>query len=120
MNESVALYERTLLHIRAGRSLAFSPEWRDDGLSVLFDRNSGDYWVISAAARKAVEQAAAVDHRLAGDLLRIVVDVLSEDERRELAEATAASVLDQLVELDILIPAALAASGIPAVPEHTA
>lgn len=34
-----------------GRDLELSPAWEADAPSVAFDRNSGDYWVISATAR---------------------------------------------------------------------
>lgn len=34
-----------------GRSLCFSPSWESDEPSVVFDRNSGDYWVVASLAR---------------------------------------------------------------------
>ena len=113
-----ALHERALLHIRPGRSLVLSPEWRDDGLSVLFDRNSGDYWVVSATARKIVEHLAPDGPRIAGDLLRIAAAALSEDERPDAVDATASSVLDELVGLDIL--AAVSAPSASTAPERSA
>ncbi|MFC5769714.1 hypothetical protein [Thauera sinica] len=36
----------------SGRSLCFSPAWTHEGASVVFDRNSGDYWVLDEAARR--------------------------------------------------------------------
>lgn len=37
-----------------GRDIIASPEWDADAPSLLFDRNSGDYWVVSSAARRIV------------------------------------------------------------------
>lgn len=118
MTGSEALHERAFLRIRPGRSLVLSPEWRDDGLSVLFDRNSGDYWVVSAAGRKIVEQLAPNGPRIAGDLLRIAAAALSEDEQSDAADTTAASVLDELVGLDILV--AVSTAGTSAATERNA
>lgn len=36
--------------IEFGRSLCFAPDWQCSDAAVLFDRNSGDYWVVSASA----------------------------------------------------------------------
>ena len=44
--------------MRRGRSLIFSPAWDEEGASVLFDRNSGDYWVVTAPARSLVSAVA--------------------------------------------------------------
>lgn len=33
-----------------GRSLLFSPEWSCSDASVVFDSNSGDYWIVSKLA----------------------------------------------------------------------
>lgn len=37
-----------------GRSLCFSPSWDSSEPSVVFDRNSGDYWVLAPLARTVV------------------------------------------------------------------
>ncbi|MCB1951122.1 hypothetical protein [Denitromonas sp.] len=42
--------------LASGRSLLLSPAWPDDDASVLFDRNSGDYWVVTASARALVDR----------------------------------------------------------------
>lgn len=33
-----------------------SPRWDDEEPTVAFDRNSGDYWVITEATRRLIEQ----------------------------------------------------------------
>lgn len=45
-----------------GRSLMLSPVWPDDDASVLFDRNSGDYWVVTASARALVGRLISAEH----------------------------------------------------------
>lgn len=42
------------LAVRRGRQLALSPCWGRDAPSALFDRNSGDYWIVGEAARYIV------------------------------------------------------------------
>lgn len=37
-----------------GRDIIASPEWDENAPSLLFDRNSGDYWVVSSDARRIV------------------------------------------------------------------
>lgn len=39
-----------------GRSLRFAPEWQCSDAKVVFDRNSGDYWVVSQLADLALKQ----------------------------------------------------------------
>ena len=38
-----------------GRSLRFAPQWDCSEASVVFDRNSGDYWVVSLLASLALQ-----------------------------------------------------------------
>lgn len=38
-----------------GRFLVLSPAWPGEDTSVLFDRNSGDYWVITSPARAVIQ-----------------------------------------------------------------
>lgn len=40
--------------IVAGREFSFAPKWDCSDATVVFDRNSGDYWVISAFAQALV------------------------------------------------------------------
>lgn len=47
------------LRLRAGRSLCFSPTWKDEGCSVVFDRNSGDFWVVTDRTRALLEALAS-------------------------------------------------------------
>jgi hypothetical protein len=41
--------------VTPGRSLRFAPEWPCSEASVIFDRNSGDYWVVSLLASGALK-----------------------------------------------------------------
>lgn len=41
--------------IYVGRSLCFAPHWLCSDAVVLFDRNSGDYWVVSTVAAATLE-----------------------------------------------------------------
>jgi hypothetical protein len=43
-----------MVALKTGRSLRFAPDWPCSDAAVLFDGNSGDYWVVSALAAKAV------------------------------------------------------------------
>jgi len=43
------------VRVQPGRSLVISPEWGVDEPSVLFDRNSGDYWVVPSTVRRWVQ-----------------------------------------------------------------
>lgn len=47
------------VRIRRGRSYCYSPEWaKREGIEVLFDRNSGDFWLLSAAAMALIRSIA--------------------------------------------------------------
>ncbi|WP_332673825.1 hypothetical protein [Aromatoleum sp.] len=93
---------RFRIGIFPGRSIAFSPEWREDGLCVLFDRNSGDYWVVSGLARKIVENVSQDQGCDAEDLTRVALYALPHDQRLDAMQATARNVLDELLRLEIL------------------
>jgi len=45
----------TEVSLAYGRSLIFSPTWPCSDATVLFDRNSGDYWVISLLGARALK-----------------------------------------------------------------
>lgn len=65
----------TLCSLREGRDLELSPQWGTQAPSVAFDRNSGDYWVISPAARAVL--CCALEGRPIDDpALAIVMDEL--------------------------------------------
>ncbi|MDI4634493.1 hypothetical protein J7U46_15645 [Pelomonas sp. V22] len=38
------------LQIRVGRQLSISPPWPDESARIVFDRHSGDYWLLTAEA----------------------------------------------------------------------
>lgn len=42
--------------IYPGRSLIFSPSWDEEGVSVVFDKGSGDYWIITDHARAILDR----------------------------------------------------------------
>lgn len=42
-----------------GRDLRFGPDWACSDESLLFDANSGDYWVLSPLARRLMERLAS-------------------------------------------------------------
>jgi len=97
---------RFRIGIFPGRSIAFSPEWRDDGLCVLFDRNSGDYWIVSALARKIVENVTQDDGCDIQELARVALYALSHDQRVDMTLDSARNVLDELLRLEILVSGA--------------
>ncbi|QTQ37555.1 PqqD family protein, HPr-rel-A system [Aromatoleum petrolei] len=90
------------LNILSGRSLVFSPQWNDEGASVLFDSTSGDYWVLTPLAREIVRHTTDAGPTEASTLVRHVGSRASAFEGGEIAEATIRRVIDELVELSIL------------------
>jgi hypothetical protein len=38
------------LQARVGRQLSISPPWPDESARIVFDRNSGDYWLLTTEA----------------------------------------------------------------------
>lgn len=70
----------------AGRFLLLSPEWSGEEASVLFDRNSGDYWVVTRPARALID-------RLVGAGRPVRMDELGQD-----ADHPGASDTSRLVE----------------------
>ncbi len=93
---------RFRIDIFPGRSIAFSPEWREDGLCVLFDRNSGDYWVVSGLARKIVENVTQDEGCEREELARLALHALSHEQRLDTTLDTARNVVDELLRLEIL------------------
>lgn len=100
---SARLKPRSRIGIFPGRSIAFSPEWRDDGLCVLFDRNSGDYWVVSELARKIVENVTQDEGCDSEELAQLVLYALSHDQRLDATPDSARNVIDELLRLEILV-----------------
>lgn len=98
---SSPLRDAEWLDVSPGRALRFSPDWQDEGVSVLFDANSGDYWVLTALARALVKQVgAAGPSRL--DLLLADEDVTAAAGEDGYKDEQTEAVLVQLVELGIL------------------
>lgn len=51
LNESTGeVFASSIASLASGRSLTFAPAWPCSDASVVFDRNSGDFWVISEVA----------------------------------------------------------------------
>lgn len=70
---------------------------------MLFDRNSGDYWVVSGLARKIVENVTQDEGRDAEELVRAALYALSHEQRLDATLDTARNVLDELLGLEILV-----------------
>lgn len=51
------------------RHLVFSPRWQ--GLSVVFDSRSGDFWIVSSAVRDILHAACADSERAAENLRKL-------------------------------------------------
>ncbi|QID17129.1 hypothetical protein G3580_05415 [Nitrogeniibacter mangrovi] len=79
--------------IHPGRSLALSPEWQEDEPSILFDRNSGDYWVIAPTARQWIEHLMHSAHAIPAEFL---IEAVPPEVRDD-----AETALKQLIKLDI-------------------
>lgn len=103
MNAGALLDGNSALRLRPGRSFAFSPAWRDDGLSVVFDRDSGDYWVVSALARALVETLVRHDGQRVEDIVNAALHAVADE-----AACTAEhgrQVLTELLRLDLVMVA---------------
>lgn len=90
------------LCILSGRSIAFSPEWPDDGVSVLFDRNSGDYWVVSTLARALVRHASKAGTVDTASMITHATRRLSADDGFDGRAESVLAVLSELAQLGIL------------------
>jgi hypothetical protein len=84
-----------------GRSLALSPAW-DDGAAVVFDRNSGDYWIVSRLAHEVVRRIVATGFEDPADLVRHLTDGKSNSVGTETAVI---GVIRELVQREILTDA---------------
>jgi hypothetical protein len=47
------------LQLRPGRSLCLSPVWPDESARIVFDRHSGDYWLLLNSSAALVESLQA-------------------------------------------------------------
>ena len=59
MSAHTVTHDEEPLRPKVGRSLCFSPAWQDEDCSVVFDRNSGDFWVVTNQARHLLQLAAS-------------------------------------------------------------
>lgn len=102
MHEPASLQRNAVVGILAGRSITYSPAWQDDGASVLFDRNSGDYWVVSLLARELVAHCAESGDASVEALIRHTMDTLAGTDDFDGSIATVEQVLAELVQLGVL------------------
>ena len=61
-----------LISLAPGRSLRWSPPWPCSDAVILFDANSGDYWVLSAEGKAMVT---ALEHEGALDMGALLTQV---------------------------------------------
>lgn len=90
------------LQVLGGRALIFSPQWGDEGASVLFDSTSGDYWVLTPLAREIVRHTTDSGPTEASTLVRHVGTQAASLEGVDITESTIRRVINELVELSIL------------------
>lgn len=87
-----------MLEVRKGRSLIFSPAWSKEEANVVFDRNSGDYWVIPEVSRCILTLVNEGGHLYVGDLReRLTAEVWTRERPEALSR-----ILDDLVAADLL------------------
>jgi hypothetical protein len=63
------LTSEATLNFDSARNLIFSPRWQ--GLSVVFDSRSGDFWVVSSVVRDVLYAAIADSERPAEGLRKL-------------------------------------------------
>lgn len=85
-----------------GRSLALSPAWDGDGAAVVFDRNSGDYWIVSPLAHEVVRRIVTTGQEDTAELVHHLTDAGS---RTTDTETTVIGVIRELVQREILTDA---------------
>ncbi|HJV27084.1 MAG TPA: hypothetical protein VJ673_15470 [Aromatoleum sp.] len=85
-----------------GRSLALSPAWDGDGAAVVFDRNSGDYWIVSPLAYQVVRRIVATGREGATELVQHLTDGKTSATD---AETVVIGVIRELVQREILTDA---------------
>lgn len=70
------------VRVRSGRSFCFSPPWSTtDDAEVVFDRNSGDYWIVSAGVSSILRRLSSGERIDTGTLepaLQALIDDLVE------------------------------------------
>ena len=81
-----------------------SPPWQDEQAAVLFDSNSGDYWVVSPLAREIVMRSAGAGAGAQSieALIRHVASRRDDLEDFDGSAATAEKVIAELVQQGIL------------------
>jgi hypothetical protein len=85
--------------LNRGRDFLLSPAWGDAEPSALFDRNSGDYWIITELARHLIVELSESSVACSRDaLFRHAQTAFPDEVEADMIEA----VVDELLRLDIL------------------
>lgn len=82
-----------------GRLWCASPAWAEEGASVLFDSNSGDYWVVPIITRNIILQLA----RSGPCAVAGLADALRQNFATPTTPDALASVLDDLAEQSLVV-----------------
>ena len=90
------------LSVLQGRALVFSPQWHDEGASVLFDGNSGDYWLLSPLACEIVRHAIETGPADESAMIRHIGAQATALDGVDTGETTIRRVIDELVQRSIL------------------
>lgn len=90
------------LHGFPGRVIVRSPDWRDDHAHVLFDVNSGDYWIVSSLACEIVKLSTREGPSDVASLIQHLVGHGNDCGDDDIDETTIRRVIDELVQLSIL------------------
>ncbi|NMG28758.1 hypothetical protein [Aromatoleum evansii] len=85
-----------------GRVIVRSPDWRDDHAHVLFDVNSGDYWIVSSLACEIVKLSTRDGPSNVESLIQHLVGHGADSGADDVDETTIRRVIDELVQLAIL------------------
>lgn len=85
-----------------GRTILCSPDWREDHATVLFDGNSGDYWIVSPLAREIVRLSTNADLQSVEALVAHIVAHGDEIGDFDGSATTIRRVINELVQLSIL------------------
>ena len=74
MHESPAQAQPVQVGVVPGRSLMWSPPWDCSPVRVLFDRHSGDFWLLEGAALEIVQALQAVPRLAWAEALQLAAD----------------------------------------------
>lgn len=81
----------------SGRDCRLSPDWSDDGPSLVFDANSGDYWVVPSLALSVVKLVKAAGVCTSDEIFEALTNA-----RDHVSKDVVGLVLDDLVSHRLL------------------